>query len=118
MLRVQRDVTMKFKIAAVKNYTESPLSYWPIGSGVAHTISGGRSFVSAAAPNGQVMAYNGSPSVEGRRELASPLYVAGGESLSVDFTAGPGTVVNLNLAATSRLVLRTFLDGIRRRPVA
>lgn len=118
MLRVLRDVTIQFKIAAVKEYTHSPLSYWPLGAGVAHTVSGGRSFVSSAAANGQVNAYNGSPAVDGRRELASPLYVAGGESMSVDFRAGPGQVTNLNLAANARLVLRTYLDGIRRRPVA
>lgn len=118
VLRALRDLTVQFKIAAVKEYTHSPIGYWPAGVGVAHVISGGRSFVSAAAPNGQVPAYNGTPEVGARRELASPLYVAGGESLSLDFRAGPGRVINLNLAATSRLVLRTYLDGIRRRPVA
>ncbi len=118
MLRALRDLTIQFRIAAVKEYTHSPIGYWPPGAGVAHVVSGGRSFVSAAAPNGQVNAYNGSPEVEARRELASPLYVAGGESLAVDFRAGPGRVTNLNLAAGSRLLLKTYLGGIRRRPVA
>ena len=118
MLRMQRDVLVDFRIAAVKDYTHSPLSYWPAGTGVNFLISGGRSQVSGAAPNGEVIGNNGSPSVEGRRELASPLYVAGGESLAVDLRAGPGQVDNLNLAVGSRIILRVFLDGYRRRPVA
>jgi hypothetical protein len=118
MLRLQRDVLVEFRIASVKNYTHSPLSYWPAGCGVNYTISGGRSQVSAAAPNGEVIANNGSPSVEGRRELASPLYVAGGESLAVDLRAGPGQVDGLNLQPNARMILRVYLDGYRRRPVA
>jgi len=118
MLRMQRDVIMQLRIAAVKEYTHAPLSYWPAGTGVASVYSGGRSFVSAAAPNGEVPANNGSPAVEGRRELASPLHIAGGETLAMDFRAGPGQVVNLNLAADARMVCRVYLDGIRRRPVA
>lgn len=118
MLRAQRDLVVTFKIAAVKNYTHSPLGYWPAGTGLVSLYSGGRSQVSGGAPNGEVPANNGNPTVEGRRELASPLYVAGGESLGVDFEAGPGLIQNLNLAANARLRLRTFLDGYRRRPVA
>jgi hypothetical protein len=118
MLRLQRDTVMRFRIAAVKNYTDSCVSYWPGGMGVHSMYSGGRSFVSGAAPNGEVVANNGSPSVDGRRELASPLYVAGGESFGVEFRAGPGLIQNLNLAANSRLRLRVYLDGYRRRPVA
>lgn len=118
MLRLQRDVVIKFKIAAVKNYTSSPMSYWPAGTGIAYTISGGRSNVSGGAANGEVLSNNGGVSVEDRRELASPLYVAGGETLAVDFTPGPGQVNNLNLATNSRMRMRIFLDGYRRRPVA
>jgi hypothetical protein len=118
MLRIQRDMVVRFRIAAVKNYTQSPLSYWPPGTGVASLYSGGRSFVSGAAANGEVPANNGCPSVEGRRQLASPLYVAAGETLAIDFRAGPGQVDNLNLAAASRVRLRVYLDGYRRRPVA
>jgi hypothetical protein len=118
MLRMQRDVTMQINIAAIKNYTHSPISYWPAGTGPAYTVSGGRSFVSAAAPNGEIPANNGMPSVTGRRELASELHVAGGETFYVEFTPGPGQVNNLNLATTARIRVRTFLDGYRRRPVA
>ena len=118
MLRLQRDVIMRFRIAAVKNYTDSTISYWPGGMGVASMYSGGRSFVSGAAANGEVVAVNGSPSVDGRRELASPLYVAGGESFGVEFRPGPGQVNNLNLAAAARYRLRVYMDGYRRRPVA
>jgi len=118
MLRLQRDVLIQFKIAAVKNYTHSPMSYWPAGTGAYYTISGGRSVVSGASANGEVNANNGSSSVKGRRELASQLTVAGGESMAVDVRSGPGIVTNLNLAADARMVLRIFLDGYRRRPVA
>lgn len=118
MLRLQRDIIIELRIAAVKNYTRAPLSYWPAGTGLASMYSGGRSRVSAGAPNGEVPANNGAPSVDGRRELASPFYVAGGESLAVDVKAGPGSVTNLNLASDARYRLRIFLDGYRRRPVA
>jgi hypothetical protein len=118
MLRLQRDIVMRFNIAAVKNYTDSCISYWPPGTGNNYTISGGRSFVSGAAANGEVIANNGTPSVEARRELASPLYVAGGETFGVNFIPGPGQVNNLNLAPTSRMRMRVYLDGQRRRPVA
>ena len=40
------------------------------------------------------------------------------ESMAVDVRSGPGIVTNLNLAADSRMRLRIFLDGYRRRPVA
>lgn len=126
MLRLQRDLLIEFRIAAVKNYTKSPLSYWPAGTGLLSLYSGGRSQVSGAGANGEVVANNGSVSVEGRRLLASPLYVAGGESLAVDFLAGPGAVNGLNLVQDNpaqgivggRMVMRIYLDGYRRRPVA
>jgi len=118
MLRAQRDLVIKFKIANVKNYTNSPLSYFPSGTGMLSMYSGGRSFVSGAAANGEVVANNGDPSVQGTRELASPLNVAGGETFGVSFVPGPGVITNLNLAANARLIARVFLDGFRRRPVA
>jgi hypothetical protein len=118
MLRLQRDLILILKIAGVKEYSRSPLAYWPAGTGVQYTISGGRSQVSGAAANGEVPANNGSPGTEAQRELASPQHIAGGEAFGVDFVAGPGVVQNLNLAATSRMRLRVYLDGPRRRPVA
>lgn len=118
MLRLQRDMVLRLKIAAVKDYTDSPVSNWPGGTGIAFATSGGRSFVSAGAANGEVIGNNGSPNVQDQRQLASPLYVAGGESLGLEFRAGPGTVVNLNIAAAARYRTRSYLDGIRRRPVA
>ena len=118
MLRLQRDLVMRLRIAAVKDYTDTPVSNWPGGTGVEYSISGGRSFVSGAAPNGEVIGNNGSPGVENRRELASPLYIAGGETLGVEFRAGNGQVDNLNIQAAARYRTRTYLDGIRRRPVA
>lgn len=118
MLRIQRDLVMQLVIAGVKQYTNSPVSYWPAGTGIYYTISGGRSFVSGPAANGEVPANNGYPSTESMRELASPLQIAGGEAFGVTFVAGPGQVTNLNLAANSRIRLRVYLDGERRRPVA
>ena len=119
MLRLQRDLVIFLKIANVKNYTSFPLSYFPPGTGMLSMYSGGRSFVSGAAANGEVVANNGDPSVQGTRELASPLSVAGGETFGVSFRPGPGSVLNLNLAApNARIVARTYLDGVRRRPVA
>jgi hypothetical protein len=118
MLRIQRDLVMQFVIAGVKQYTNSPLSYWPSGTGIFYTISGGRSQVSGAGGNGEVPANNGYPATEATRELASPLQIAGGEAFGIVFLPGPGQVTNLNLATNSRIRLRTYLDGERRRPVA
>lgn len=118
MLRLQRDLSIEFKIAAVKDYTNMPMSYFPAGTGLATAFAGGRSRVSAGAATGEVTAYNGGVSRFDQRQFASPLYVRGGESLSVDIRPARGEVVNLNLAANSRMYLRTYLDGYRRRPVA
>jgi len=118
MLQLQRDLMVKLNIAAVKNYTQSPLSYWPAGTGMYYTISGGRSAVSGPGGNGEVPANNGFPRSEAMRELASPLHIAGGEAFGLEISAGPGLVNGLNLAAASRIRLRVFLDGERRRPVA
>lgn len=120
MLRMQRDMVIRLKIANVKFYTNAPLSYFPSGTGVQSMYSGGRSFVSGAAANGEVPANNGNPSTEGTRELASPLQVAGGETFGVSFrpSSPTGDIQNLNLAANSRIRCRVYLDGFRRRPVA
>jgi hypothetical protein len=117
MLRLQRDLLVIFKIAFVKEYTRAPLSYFPAGTGVNYATSGGLSRATAGA-SGTARANNGGTSPADMRVFASPLYVAGGESLSVDIKAGPGQVNNLNLDTTARMRLRIFLDGYRRRPVA
>lgn len=117
MLRLQRDTLVQLQIAAVKNYTQSPLSYWPASTGVQHVYSGGLTRVSDGA-TGTAVAYNGAPGVDTVRKLASPLYVAGGESFKVDLSFNRGEVVGLNLQPDARLVVRAYLDGYRRRPVA
>ncbi len=117
MLRVQRDLLMVLTIAAVKEYTHSPIGYWPAGQGVDYAISGGLSRA-AAGVSGTVRASNGGTNVFDQRELASPLYIAGGETFRVEFQPGPGEVENLNLEAGARIVIKTFLDGYRKRPVA
>ena len=118
MLRLQRDVVVRFRVASVRDYVDTPLSFWPAGTGIYYSISGGRSKVSGAAPNGEIIANNGGPSVNNRRQLASPIYVGPGEQFGVDFRTGPGSVDGLNLALDSRIRTRAWLDGLRRRPVA
>lgn len=118
MLRLQRDLAIEFRIAAVKDYTRAPLSYWPAGTGVYGLYAGGRTRVSGGQATGEVVAYNGGVSRQDQRQFATPLYVAGGESMSVDIRPSRGAVEGLNLATDSRMFLRTYLDGYRRRPVA
>ena len=117
MLRLQRDLLVYFKIAYVKSYTHSPLSYWPAGTGV-NWINSGSISRATNGVSGTAVANNGGTSPADMRTLATPLYVAGGESLTVDIEAGPGQVNGLNLAPNARMRLRILLDGYRRRPVA
>lgn len=114
MLRIQRDVNLTFKIAAVKDYTKHPVGYWPASTGIELY----QASANDAANNGYIVGNNGGTSVFDRRELASPLYVAGGESFAVDFEFPRGAVNALDLGANGRIRARTFLDGYRRRPVA
>jgi len=118
MLRLQRDLLIQLNIAAVKNYTQSPMGYWPGAGGVQHVYSGGVQAVTGATATGTAVAYNGSVGTQGNRKFASPLYVAGGESFRVEVIPNRGEVAGLNLAAASRIQLRIYLDGFRRRPVA
>lgn len=115
ILRLQRDLLVIFRIAFVKEYTRSPLSYWAASTGVAGTYAGG---LNQAGVSGFLSANNGSWNADEGRVLASPLYVQGGESMQVDIKAGPGEVQDLNVGVASRMRLRIFLDGYRRRPVA
>lgn len=117
MLRLQRDLLILFRIASVKEYTRTPLSYWPAGSGVSYVTSGSVSRQTAGS-SGTARANNGGTSTCDIRSLASPLYVAGGESFAVDVKAGPGQVDSLNLEPSARMRLRVYLNGYRRRPVA
>jgi hypothetical protein len=125
MLRLQRDLLVTYRIAAIKNYTSQPLSYFPQAMGTAYQFSGGLTKVSGGL-TGTIVADNGSPSPADVRVFASPLYVAGGEAFTVEITAGPGEVQGLNLSGPDavapqvqgRIRMRIFLDGLRRRPVA
>ncbi len=117
MLRAQRDLLVLTKIAVVKEYTRSPLSWFPASTGVVQYNSAARSVASLGA-TGYVAANNGGDSVCDAREFASPLYVKGGETLSIDIRPGPGQVDNLTLDTNSRLRLRCFFDGFRKRPVS
>lgn len=114
MLRLQRDILVVFRIAYVKEYTRQPLSWFPAGTGVQMVNSGALN----AAGAGWVAGNNGGTRGLDARQFASPLYVAGGESIAVDFHPGPGSVLNLNLPANSRIRMRTYFEGYRRRPVA
>jgi len=117
MLRLQRDLLVVTRIANVKEYTHTPLSYWPAASGIYYATSGSRSRATAGG-TGTVRATNGGPNTQDMRSLASPLLVAGGESFAVDIKAGPGQVNALNLATDARMRLRIYMIGYRRRPVA
>lgn len=118
MLRLQRDIVVQFRIASVKDYTEQPLSYFAPGMGVVSHYSGGRSKVSAGAPTGEVVSYNGYPSRMDGRQFGAPNYIAPGEIFNVTLTAGRGEVTGLNLAEDSRIIARHYLFGYRRTPVA
>jgi len=122
MLRLQRDLLVITRIAFVKEYTRAPLSMFPASTGVVQYNSAARTQVSAGV-GGYVASNNGGASVCDGRQFASPLYIAGGESLAVDIRPGPGSVTNLGgvttgLPADSRYRLRLYFEGYRRRPVA
>ncbi len=121
MLRLQRDLLIVARIAFVKEYTRAPMGIFPASTGVRQWNSGARD--EATGLVGYIASNNGRESVCYGRQFASPLYVAGGESIAVDFTPGPGSVVGLNAesapaADDGRIRLRTFWEGYRRRPVA
>lgn len=117
MLRLQRDLLIVTRIAFVKEYTRAPMAWFPAGCGTKQYNSGSRTTVSAGT-QGTVVGNNGGDSVMDSRQFASPLYIAGGESIAVDFIPGPGSVEGLALAAGARIRLRTYFDGYRKRPVA
>jgi hypothetical protein len=123
MLMLQRDLVIVMKIASVKEYTRAPLGWFPAAMGVHGVYQSvfGVSAATVAAPAGFVTGNNGSTDVAGKRVFASPLYVEGGESLSVDFLAPKGSIQDLSFVdgtPAGRVRLRTYLDGYRRRPVA
>lgn len=118
MLRLQRDILVETRIAAIKRYTQQPLSYFGAGTGVNRYCSPSRTAISNGA-DGSVISNNGMTDVGAERTLASPLYVGPGDVFGVDFTPGPGEVEGLaTIAGDSRYELRTILNGYRRRPVA
>lgn len=128
ILRLQRDLFVEMRIGTdAKKYTHAPLSWFPGGCGVEQWNAGALTpGAPPAAGNGYMAGYNGMPSSFDSRQLASPLHVEGGETMTCDFKPGPGSVVGLNLdqtpvletTAAGRARLRVFLDGLRRRPVA
>lgn len=115
MLRLQRDILVITRIAAVKEYTRQPLGVFAAGTGVQQYNSAA---INAVTGDPYVAGNNGGVSVSDSRQMASPLYVAGGEGLAVDVKPGPGSVTGLNLTDVSRMRLRLFFEGYRRRPVA
>lgn len=118
VLRMQQYMIVVLRIASVKEYTRQPISYYGASTGTEMYTSGATTLASAGA-SGFFAGNNGGTSVYDARLFASPLYVAGGETLAVDFKAGPGSIPGLDLNPdTGRIRLRTYLDGYRRRPVA
>lgn len=117
MLRMQRDLLIVTRIAFVKEYTRAPMGWFPASAGVQQYNSGSRT-TNSAGTQGTVVSNNGGYGVEAARQMASPLYIAGGESIAVDFQPGPGSVTGLALTEGSRMRLRVYFDGYRKRPVA
>lgn len=122
MLRLQRDLLITARIAYVKEYTHAPLSAFPASTGVQQFNSASRTAVSDGT-DGYIAANNGGDTVQDGRMFASPLYVAGGESIAVDVSPGPGSVQGLDAESTpggddGRIRLRIFWEGYRRLPVA
>ena len=121
MLRLTRDIIVITNIAYVKQYTHESLAWFPASTGV-NLTSDAPTFVTDGA-SGFLAGNNGQEAVCGARQFASPLYVAGGEALSVEFYPGPGSVTDLDAESTAgandgRIRLRTFFEGYRKRPVA
>lgn len=117
MLRLQKDLLIITKIAAIKRYTQAPMGFFPAATGVWAFTAGAVSVASAGA-NGPIVSNNGGTSVQDRRTFASPLYAGMSDVLSVDITPGPGQVTNLSVPAGGRIRLRVYFNGYRRRPVA
>jgi hypothetical protein len=122
MLRLQRDLLIVTRIAYVKEYTRAPLGIFPASTGVRQYNSAARSAFSAGTA-GYVASNNGGDTVQDARFFASPLYVAGGESIAVDFKPGPGAITGLDVESSpaaddGRIRLRVVWEGYRRRPVA
>lgn len=123
MLRLQRDLVIITRIAGYKfEYTRQPMSWFPASTGTKQYNSAARTQISAGTV-GYAASNNGGPDVEDGRHFSTPLYVAGGEALAVDFDPGPGSVVDLDAesapgADDGRIRLRIYLEGYRRRPVA
>lgn len=121
VLRMQRDVIVIVKIAYVKEYTRESLGWFPATTGVNQTPMAPTNVTLGL--RGYLAGNNGQEAVCGARQFASPLYCAGGESLAVDFIAGPGEVEGLDVESTpgaddGRIRTRVYFEGYRKRPVA
>lgn len=117
MLRMQRDLVIVTRIAAIKRYTQAPMSYFPQAMGVNRYTAGARN-AGALVAQGAVLGTNGGVSVQDRRTFASPLYAGPGDVFGVDVIPAPGQVTNLSVPTAGRIRLRLFFNGYRRRPVA
>lgn len=117
MLRMQRDLMIITKIAAIKRYTQAPMGFFPAATGTWASTAGALS-VASGATLGPIVSNNGGTSVQDRRTFASPLYAGMSDVLSVDVMPGPGQVTGLSVTGTQRMRLRIYFNGYRRRPVA
>ena len=72
----------------------------------------------ADVANGAVIGTNGGVNVADGRTFASPLYAGPGDVFGVEVIPAFGEVQGLSLVAASRIRLRLFFEGYRRRPVA
>lgn len=117
MLRLQRDLLIITKIAAIKQYTKAPMGFFPAATGVYVSTANARTTASLGV-DGAIVGNNGGTSVQDRRTFASPLYAGPSDVFGVDVMPGPGQVTNLSIPAGGRMRLRLIFNGYRRRPVA
>lgn len=120
MLRIQRDLVLEFSIAAVKKYLVVPISWCAAGSGPDSGTTGG---VGTTATAGYLAGNNGGTGIQDQRQLASPLFIQGGETFRVSIVAPTGSVSGLAFTGAgansdARIRVRIHLLGDHKRPVS
>jgi hypothetical protein len=120
MLRIQRDLLVTLSIASVKEYIRVPISWTAAGSGPHSPTAGG---AGASGLAGYLNGNNGGLGINDQRQLASPLFINGGETFRVRITAPTGSVAGLaftlaGATASARIRTRIHLLGDHKRPVA
>jgi hypothetical protein len=134
LLRLQRSVLLRTKIANTKDYGVMPISFYSAAQGVQRTTGSTRAQgATSAYTNGVFGAYHGGVSALDQREIATPHHVGPGEAFECTFefpygavteplpvTSGQVVASNLNFGTDTGARLRVVVHAIgpRRRPVA